>query len=425
MSRNEQHTILDLFAGAGGLSEGFWQSGFDLVCHVEMDRDACETLITRAIFHELKKLRCLDDYYKYIAGSLSRTEILDKHKIGHCLQSVINTEIDASSYSRVLSEINLLLGNRKLDGIIGGPPCQAYSNIGRARDKNSMVGDKRNYLYKFYLRFLKDLQPNYFVFENVPGLFSAGEGKYLSSMISGMRRLGYVVPEPSLLNSADYNIPQNRKRVIVVGWKKHVDFDIDNIFSTPEQLPFTVEDFLSDLEPLQAGDTRVLSRYVHDSPIMKSLGISCSSGRVSGHIARPHNPRDKKIYKIAVEKYLTGERLKYCDLPEKLKTHKNQTSFLDRFKVVSGKERAAQTVVAHISKDGHYYIHPDLHQNRSLTVREAARLQTFPDNFKFEGSRTSMFRQIGNAVPPRMATHLAERISQQILFKKPRFRSAS
>lgn len=420
MSDNKKQTVVDVFAGAGGLSEGFWKTGFEVVAHVEMDKDACETLKTRAIYHELKKANSLADYYSYIKGDIARDVLIEKNDLQCCVDSVINAEIDKDTYGVILSSIRQKLKSRSLDGIIGGPPCQAYSNIGRARDKNGMIGDKRNHLYKYYLRFLSDLKPNFFVFENVPGIFTAGKGKYLKAILQGMKELGYVVPTPRMINTAEYNIPQNRKRVIVVGWKPYLNIDIEKVFEKPEYIDFNVSDFLSDLESLNAGEGEAISRYKKPSKILKSIGIRHDYNIVMDHIARPHNDQDKEIYKIAVDYLKQGEKLKYTNLPKRLKTHKNETSFLDRFKVVPAKARASQTIVAHISKDGHYYIHPDDKQNRSLSVREAARLQTFPDDFKFEGSRTTMFKQIGNAVPPILSTHLAENIKKQITIPKLR-----
>ena len=135
---------------------------------------------------------------------------------------------------------------------------------------------------------------------------------------------------------------------------------------------------------------------------------------VTQHIARPHNQRDLSIYRIAIQNLQKGKRLKYSELPESLKTHKNQESFLDRFKVVDP-NGYSHTMVAHIAKDGHHFIHPSLRQTRSLSVLEAARIQSFPDNFYFEGGRTAAFRQIGNAVPPLMANKIANEISTALL----------
>lgn len=133
------------------------------------------------------------------------------------------------------------------------------------------------------------------------------------------------------------------------------------------------------------------------------------------HNCRPNIDRDIKIYRRAVELWNDGhKRLNYNDLPDELKTHKNRHSFTDRFKVVEGDESCCHTILAHLSKDGHYFIHPDIEQNRSITVREAARIQSFPDSYFFEGARTSQFVQIGNAVPPMMAKGIAMGIFEQL-----------
>ena len=153
---------------------------------------------------------------------------------------------------------------------------------------------------------------------------------------------------------------------------------------------------------------------------METTAIRNGIEIVTQHVARPHTEQDKKIYRIAVDKWnQKGERLDYNDLPDELKTHNNRHSFVDRFKIVAQDLNYSQTIVAHIAKDGHYYIHPDVEQNRSITVREAARLQSFPDDYYFEGvkegaNRTAAFKQIGNAVPPLMAEIIAKAI--KILF---------
>ena len=145
---------------------------------------------------------------------------------------------------------------------------------------------------------------------------------------------------------------------------------------------------------------------------LKETGIRNGVGFTTQHIARPHNETDLEIYRIAVNLLIKkGKRLNYADLPKRLIKHKNTTSFTNRFQVVNP-NGISNTVVAHIAMDGHYYIHPDIKQNRSISLREAARLQSFPDNFFFEGSRTAAFKQIGNAVPPLMAVGIAEKIKE-------------
>ena len=157
--------------------------------------------------------------------------------------------------------------------------------------------------------------------------------------------------------------------------------------------------------------------YDHCSAYLKRHKIRTRNDIVTHHIARPNNSRDVQIYKMAIDAYCNhdGSRLMYDELPEQLKTHRNQTSFRDRFKVVEGNAHACHTVLAHLAKDGHYFIHPDINQCRSITVREAARLQTFPDNYYFEGNRGEKFKQIGNAVPPMMAKAIAEELKKQLI----------
>ncbi|MCK5026844.1 MAG: DNA cytosine methyltransferase [Candidatus Pacebacteria bacterium] len=408
-------TILDLFAGAGGLSEGFWQEGFDIIGHIEMDKDACETLKTRTIYHTLKKKKKLKDYKEYLKGNLTREFIVSKYEIEKELDKVISAEITKNNCQNLILQIKKLLNGKKLTGIIGGPPCQAYSNIGRARDKDGMKDDERNHLYKFYLKFLKELQPKFFIFENVPGLLTAGSGEYLNKMVEGMHKLGYEVKKPTkdtVLNTADFGVPQKRKRIIMIGYKKDYKINTDKLFKPVKAEHTIVNEFLEDLPLLQAGEGMPVAKYKKSSILLTAIGIRDNDDMLIDHITRPHNDRDKEIYKLAVQKYVNNGLLRYNELPKYLKTHNNENSFLDRFKVIEGNDIACHTIVAHISKDGHYYIHPDIKQNRSLSVREAARLQTFPDSYRFEGSRTSKFKQIGNAVPPMFSKILAKRLKK-------------
>lgn len=175
-------------------------------------------------------------------------------------------------------------------------------------------------------------------------------------------------------------------------------------------------DLLDDLASVKRGEenNNYAKSYDECSRYLKETGIRTSEDVVTHHIARPNCERDISIYGYAIDAYKKGEKIKYDELPEELKTHKNQSSFRDRFKVIEGDEHACHTVLAHLSKDGHYFIHPDRKQCRSITVREAARLQTFPDNYYFEGNRGAKFTQIGNAVPPIMARGIAKAIKKQL-----------
>lgn len=411
---NAKPLVLDLFAGAGGLSEGFVQAGCEVVGHIEMDKNSCDTLITRTIYYALRQRGELEEYKKYVAGQITREELIEKYELQNERDSVICEEISQETYKPLIDKIRQRLAGRRLDIIIGGPPCQAYSYIGRARDKQNMRDDKRNYLYKYYVEFLKALKPKVFVFENVPGLLSAGGGAHFADMRALMDKAGYHT-DYDTLNAADYGVPQNRKRVILVGWSKRNS----SMTKYPEfkrvDRNYLVRDFLSDLPPISAGDGTAIKSYAEQNTLLQDLGIiDPRFNMLFDHITRPHNERDLEIYRRAVVLKEKGGNLKYDQLPSRLKTHKNEKGFLDRFKVVDQDAAGSHTVVAHIGRDGHFYIHPDKVQNRSLSIREAARLQTFPDDYKFEGARGPRFKQIGNAVPPMLAKVIATELCKYI-----------
>jgi DNA (cytosine-5)-methyltransferase 1 len=283
-----------------------------------------------------------------------------------------------------------------------------------------MKGDKRNYLFVYYAEFLKRYKPRFFVFENVTGLLSAKSSKeelYFEMMRALFDKIGYKT-EYKVLSSNDYGVLQQRKRVILVGRKGRKDgFYPDPTIWNPK---VKVNEIFKDLPRLKAGEGSMkpckLNKY--NGTYLYEAGIKDALAPVTLHQSRPNSKQDLRIYKIAVNKWNQNhQRLDYNNLPEDLKTHKNISSFRDRFKVVAGDMKYAHTVVAHISKDGHYYIHPDIEQNRSLTPREAARLQTFPDNYFFESvsektGRTSAYYQIGNAVPVLLSKKIAEKLKE-------------
>lgn len=395
---------IDLFAGAGGLSEGFIRAGFKPIAHVEMNKDACDTLKTRAAYHWMKENGKENIYYDYLKSESKNKEEFWKTNIpDNIINSVINTEISKETLFDIFKKIDKILGKKKIDLIVGGPPCQAYSVAGRAR--KDMSDDPRNTLYIHYVEFLKKYQPKIFVFENVPGIFSASNGNHLEDIFNAVREAGYdlAIPPNKYLNAKDFGVLQDRRRVIIIGWKKELGLTYPD-FKTKENNFEILKDLFADLKPLQNGKgtlnavnyAKPTTAYLEQAKIRNGLDY------VTQHIARPNNENDLEIYRIAVDEWNKGKRLNYAELPKRLIKHANTAVFTNRFQVVNG-QGISHTVVAHIAMDGHYYIHPDKKQNRSITVREAARIQSFPDDYFFEGSRTAAFKQIGNAVPPLMA----------------------
>lgn len=409
-------TFIDLFAGAGGMSEGFIRAGFEPIAHVEMDPGASNTLKTRSSYHYLKSNNQYATYLSYLKGEITRSNLYLKTPF-ELLDKVISLPIGTEFNELIQRKIDTYLGNQEVDLIIGGPPCQAYSLIGRARSSNGMKGDDRNYLYVHYANFLEKYKPKIFVFENVIGLKSAGSGVYLKNMEKLFLKKGYSIILFTV-KATNFNVLQSRKRIIIIGIDKHSSLSVPDIENLKYFSGHKVKTLFSDLPEIQAGEGKDKFLKYKSKPNDYLLQNNIRNGHdiLTQHLTRRHTDYDLEIYRIAVNLWNSEQkRLNYNDLPEYLKKHHNRKSFLDRFKVVAENLTYSQTIAAHIAKDGHYYIHPDIRQNRSLSVREAARLQSFPDDYYFEGikegsSRTSAFKQIGNAVPPLMAYLIAKEI---------------
>lgn len=393
--------IIDLFAGAGGLSEGFRRNKFEIIAHVEMNEDAANTLKTREAFYYCKKKK-LPYYNQYINKDISRDKFYSKIP-SKIINKVINKEISKNTINDIFRDIDSLNKDKDIDGIIGGPPCQAYSIAGRSRKKD-MADDPRNYLYKYYLKFIKKYHPKFYVFENVQGIFSAKNGTIFKDIKKEMNKLGYTF-EYKLLNSKDFGVIQDRKRVVIIGYRKELNLHYPCF--KKEKTNFNIKDLFEDLPFINDGETN--NNYRTDTTkCLKKLKIRNKNWNIlTYNEARKLNSNDKEIYKICIK----NANIKYKDLPDNLIRHNNKNCFEDRFKVVNY-FKPCQTIVAHISKDGHHYIHPDINQCRSITVREAARIQSFPDDYYFESSRTSAYKQIGNAVPVLMADKIAKKIEE-------------
>lgn len=386
-----------------------------------MKRDACNTLKTRAAFHYLDQVKRLDIYENYLRNKREKTDgsILWSQVPQEVTGKVIQAAIGKDTMPSLLQRVDELCGDGGIDLIIGGPPCQAYSIAGRARLGTKVREDPRNFLYLYYVQFIEHYRPKMFVFENVVGIQTAREGEPFRDLQEKVRALGYEIEAREQLAS-NFDVLQHRRRMIIVGWRLMDEKGNPTNYHYPDLVPHPSQyqikkDLLSDLPSRISGQGKLCEVIEYTKPdsdmdYLVRVGIRSKLGFTTQHVARPNNANDREIYKIAIKKWQMGERLSYATLEPRLQHHNNKKSFLNRFCVVDP-NGCCHTVVAHIAMDGHYYIypteHPTIENTRSLTVREAARIQSFPDDYYFEGSRTSAFRQIGNAVPVMMAYNIA------------------
>lgn len=491
--------IVDLFAGPGGLAEGFSRVAtpesrkpFKIVMSVEKDQHAHATLRLRAFFRAFSG-SVPQDYYQFLNGEIDLNALTsaypDQWKAAEteAVHMTLGDETRRDDLNKRLIAARESFEGRTI--LIGGPPCQAYSLAGRVRNKGNSDyeprEDKRHYLYKEFLCALETLRPVAFVMENVKGMLSSSiDGSLISRQILGDLRTaceGYELfpltpvtkmqdqPKDFLVRSENHGVPQKRHRVIIVGIradlansnKRHLEncltLDhsdtstvrqvignlppqrslisrrrtytttwVDIVRSGAESLERDLLEIDPDLSERFAGIAEALRKAPDEVQDWKAgdgegaLSNSLASWLFDGRIKEPtcvesrgHMPSDLVRYLFAAAyAEVHGSSPKATDFPDTLApAHKNWTSgsFNDRFRVQVA-SKPSTTITSHISKDGHYYIHPDPMQCRSLTVREAARLQTFPDNYLFLGPRTSQYHQVGNAVPPYLAEQIGSRL---------------
>ena len=398
---SKKYTFIDLFAGCGGFSEGFYQENFKSVVHVDFDAPACETVKERM------------RYYNYSEKAIESAVIC-----GDLTSDDVHNQIDN------------VIGNTQVDVLVGGPPCQSFSSVGRAQDKNSMRNDPRNYLFRSYLEILEKHKPKIFVFENVSGLLSAKpDGNYIfPEIVENMSEFYSICDDRDtiLLNSVHYGVPQIRKRVILIGVRKDLKINPLDIYKAIEKTHYspdtetkneinglqkylTVKDAIWDLPKLLPGEGKeeINHKIVSKNSFIELVRPNGFS-KLFNHVARKHNNMDQQRYEL-----LSKNKWQLKDLaktrPDLI--HHDPKHFGNRY-TVQVANKPGRTVVAHLYKDGNLFIHPDHKQKRTFTVREAARVQSFPDDFKFVGSRTNQYKQVGNAVPPLMAKQIAKAIKQ-------------
>ena len=396
MAKNK-YTFIDLFAGCGGLSEGFYRLGFRALAHVEINHWACETLRRRMRYYGYKNV--------------------DKEVIEH--------DITASD---IIEKIEEAVRGRNVDIIIGGPPCQAYSTAGRVRDAKGMATDPRNYLFESYVKILEHYSPKFFVFENVTGLLSAKvDGSPIFPRI--IQALGHnydVISDPAILvhNTADYGVPQIRKRVIIMGVRKDInEISVEDLYNEVIKThwnPDTSEDerlgkkkfvdvkqAIGDLPSVEPGCDASTDDFYYpcNNDFLKRISKK-GIHPLRDHIARNHNALDRERFTVMIHNHWTFGQLRR-EMPQYEHEH---ARLFDNSYVVQWWDLPSKTILAHIHKDGFQFIHPDEKQSRSFTVREAARIQSFPDDFEFAGSRGEKYKQIGNAVPPLFAEALAKSV---------------
>ena len=502
MTQKALYPIVDLFAGPGGLGEGFAsfedtpsEYVFRTALSIENEEYAHATLELRHFFRAFPPDEAPDEYYQYLEGSILKTELFKAYpkEADAAEKSAWLCTLSKEAHDEVKKRISSMIKGIEKWVLIGGPPCQAYSLVGRARMRGrpDFESDPRHFLYKEYLRTIAEHKPPVFVMENVKGLLSAKlEDQYLIRLIlrdlrnpekAIFKRKSEVTynlyslteegkqgmnadPRSFVVKAEEYGIPQARHRIFIVG----VRSDLNDMPGTLEkQSSPTVKEMIEDLPSIRSGLSKSEDSYEkwleimagierqdwystsksaplakltqkakeHINTLRKRKPMRTASSAysakatpsyflqddklqmLSSHESRSHMDSDiQRYFFAALYSEVHGTSPKLADFPSQLlPKHKNVKigrqgkMFSDRFRVQLANTQAT-TITSHISKDGHYFIHYDPSQCRSLTVREAARLQTFPDNYKFEGPRTAQYHQVGNAVPPLLAQKIAELI---------------
>ncbi|QZT37913.1 DNA cytosine methyltransferase [Halosquirtibacter xylanolyticus] len=405
-------TFIDLFSGCGGLSEGFLSSNlFHGLAHVEWEKPMVDTLRNRLNTHWDHSTE--EAQKRVIHFDIQRVDQLIN---GNWDTKALN-EFEGSNHSDIVENgLNAIIKEEPVDIIIGGPPCQAYSLAGRAKNPQGMKDDYRNFLFESFVKIVDHYKPKLFVFENVQGMLSAkpGDVNVTQRIFDAFNKIGYNITKPEnlrecLLNTDDFEVPQSRKRVIIIGVKNDTEYNLNTIYKTINKKKTkekkTVRDAIEHLPSFAP-----LSFPINVDG--KKVAYKATSNiEVPNHFPRFNNLRDIAIFKDWVELEMNKKTQQ-----EKLEFYKQRTnrySNIVKYRSLCW-DKPSPTIVAHLNKDGLLFIHPDALQSRSITVREAALLQSFPMDYNFCGSRGACYKMIGNAVPPLFAKKIAIAIHQYL-----------
>ncbi len=375
---SDKPTFIDLFSGCGGFSVGLEQAGMNCLAGIDHNEQAIQTFSAN---HSESTIALVKDMTQFQPKELER-----------------------------------LIGKNHIDVIVGGPPCQGFSSARQFSGSNSgqrLVEDPRRDLYRYFLKFVNHFRPKVFVMENVLGIKKMQNGVYFTAIQNEARKIGYRVV-PIEVNTWEYGVPQKRIRQLFIGTLTELPIFVPTqlIQKTHSLTPkedglspiVTLGEAIEDLPALKAGDERIIQDYdlqLRKSYLEKYSGKFLTdvldihnADKLTWHCSRPHNERDLRDFARLREGETCSRALARgveMEFPYDRSTFKDRYTRQDRNSLCS-------TIVAHLKSDGLMFIHPT--QVRSLTPREAARVQTFPDTFKFPGSRSHVFTQIGNAVPP-------------------------
>lgn len=486
--------IVDIFAGPGGLGEGFGAlklnggNVFESVAAIEMESSAHATLTLRHAFRDLERHgRVPDAYYRFARGEMGYQALANDPDMGPALDRAVGRvhrlELGEDTREKSDALIKEALRGQPNWVLVGGPPCQAYSLVGRSRRANdeAFEEDKKHFLYREYLHIISTFLPSVFVMENVKGLLSSTHGgqPMFERILGDLRNVGgeaeYEIysltksgppealePKDFIIRAEEFGVPQQRHRVILLGIRKDLGLTPRTLGRAGSQV--TVRDAIHDMPWIrsriskgidsvanwvslrsEANDSLaddgiaplpylndpgpVSNDFIYTAPRTNKVEDAAAKfrswiedarlGGSASHVSRGHMASDLQRYFFASAFALKhGRSPVLSDFSEGLtpnhqSARSEKKSFADRFKVQVW-DKPSSTVVSHIAKDGHYYIHPDPCQMRSLSIREAARLQSFPDNYMFLGTRTQQYTQVGNAVPPYLAHQIAQIVSELV-----------